>query len=173
MHNLLGYTGSFHFLIVPIDALTRSASLIFTNIIFPKFGSWSLILSLLLETIHWRDLKIWSILQVLRILYSYFTVVFITLSGTALQLQHFILRNFILLSETPSKNMTFFKKSQVRVKSRSKFMPVFFILFVTSSETNFQNCKIPYIGPSFQSVIMKIGTDGEYLFQNAKTIKFL
>ena len=38
-----------------------------------------------------------------------------------------------------------------------------------------QNCgKFPvYIGPSFQSVIMKIGTNGEYLFQNTKITTFL
>ena len=136
--------------------ITRSASLIFTNIIFPKFGSWSLILSLLLETIHWRDLKIWSILQVLRILYSYFTVVFITLSGAALQLQHFILRNFILLSETPSNNMTFFKKSQVRVKSRSKFMPVFLFYLWCHLRQTFRTARSLISGQVFSQWLWKL-----------------
>ena len=40
-------------------------------------------------------------------------------------LRHLILWNFILLSETPSQNMTFKKKTQFKVKSRSKVMSVF------------------------------------------------
>ena len=33
--------------------------------------------------------------------------------------------------------------------------------------------KIPYIKPRIQTIILKIGTNGEYLFQNTKLRKFL
>ena len=139
-----------------MDALTGSASLIFASIISPKFDSWSLILSLPLKTIHWRDLKTWSILLVLTILYSYFTVAFITLSGTALQLQHLILWNFIFLSETPSKNLTFLKKSQVRVKSRSKFMPVFLFYLWLHLRQTFRTARSLISGQVFSQWLWKL-----------------
>ena len=80
--------------------------------------------------------------------------------------------------------MTFEKKFESKSNLDLKFCHVTF-LYVTLSLTNFQNCKfpvlfhtkqkykIPYIGPRFQSIIMKIGTNGEYLFQNTEIAKLL
>ena len=54
-------------------------------------------------------------------------------------------------------------------------------MFDKLSELRQISCIIPhlveiqdssYIGSSFQSIITKIGTNKEYLFQNAKTAKF-
>ena len=78
---------------------------------------------------------------------------------------------FVFLSETPSKNMTFKKtagQSQIQIQSYASV----YILFVTYNFLIKQKYKIPYIGPSFQSIIIKINANGEYLFQISKITKF-